>query len=484
MSPPLLALLLSLVSAGATAGFAGLYLRSAWSGVASCSSTGASGCAAHPFWGFPPELYLLACLLGVGAGALVAVVGGLAFRGILDPERAGYGIVALSAVGVISYGGLGVGVVAGVAAGTLFLRSKKSRSKAPSEWSGSLPPGVPAVPPGSKRKLASRPPVTEWSGIFATAPQAPPNLGKTRTPLPSADRLSAALQRSRVASTLPRSNGPLPPPAIVLPPPPTGLRSSVRPAPRPASAPPPAPARPASPPPAAPVAGLAPPGTSVTPQARPWPAPAERRGPLEASEFSPWAGAVQPPPQPAPPASRPAPGATPRSVSPTGAFAAAPAEVVLPPPQLVSARSSAPPVGGAPPPKPVPTPASARLAGPLRSPLRNAEAPPGQWSATPSPAPRPAAFPGPPAAAPPPAFATVIPPPSPPTAPALQAPATPPRLFDTAPQPPTASRPPPPSGPLGKPRVRAWTCSKCGLLNAPWSPRCTRCRTEAPPLGQ
>jgi hypothetical protein len=31
-------------------------------------------------------------------------------------------------------------------------------------------------------------------------------------------------------------------------------------------------------------------------------------------------------------------------------------------------------------------------------------------------------------------------------------------------------------------RVQAWTCSKCRLVNAPWSEACTRCHTLAPPF--
>jgi len=287
---PWFALLLSLVSAGATAGVAGYFLRSAWTGFSNCPSAGAPGCPSHPFWGLSPELNLIACLLGIGAGALIAVVGGLAFLGRLDRRWAGNALVALSAVGVIAYGGLGVGAAAGVAAGALILRPRISRAGAPSEWSGSLPKGVPPVLGGPKRSLTERPPVMEWDGVLAAAPLGPPGRGRTQVALPPADRLYAALEKGRIAAGLaPRAARPLTSAVVVLPPPPTGVRqpaqplSPVPPVAGPLLAPAPSPsaaAVAASPGPAVPAPAVASRPSGPT-------APAARWVP-DGSEISPW----------------------------------------------------------------------------------------------------------------------------------------------------------------------------------------------------
>lgn len=379
-----LPLVFTLVSGAATAGYAAVYLPGAWDGATHCSGSGAAGCATHPFWGFSPALYLGACLLGVTAGVLVAGVGAAVSLGRLDAKRAAYAAVGLSAVGVIAYGGLGVGTVTGVLAGWLLLRGRRRSKEAPAAWDGSSPPAVAPAPSGSRRPLTNRPPVTEWKGIFATAPLGPPVRGRSTVSLPSADNLSAALERSRAPPSAGRELSQ--PSVVVLPPPPLRLTSVL-----------PAPAR-----------------------------------------------AAPAPPRPAPPISAgpTAPGRPPHP-GPAGAASTAP------PPRPVGAAMAPPsPASQGPPSRPA-------ASGPLRGGWRSPAPPP----ASPAPS-RPAAPPG--------------------------SPAPPPLAWPAAPRAPPATsaapRPPPPTGPLPKPRKRAWSCPKCGLVNAPWSPRCTRCRTEPPPV--
>lgn len=390
--------LLSLVSAGATAGFAGYYLGAAWRGVVDCPTAGAPGCATYPFWGFSPGLYLAACLIGVGGGAAIAVVGALAFLGRLGTQRAGYALVGLSAIAVIAYGGLGLGTVAGIVSGGLVLQARTPRASAPTEWSGSLPTGVPPVPPGSKRPVTSRPPVTEWRGIFATAPQGPPSRGRNRVTLPSADRLALTLQRNRAAPASPAEAGDAPPPVVVLPPPPVGLRSVMPDAPRVAPA---VPAR------AAPPAGRGPLGT---------PPPAAPGVPLF--------------PRGSGPSRRPG-GEGPAPVAPLRTAdgpIVTPSLVLGAPPDLPHPRGVSPPTTG-----PVPGAAGTIPPGPPGRPVASGlRAPPAGTTAR-----------------------TARP----------------------------TDRPPQPTGPLPKSRTKAWKCPRCGIVNAPWSPRCTTCRSTAPREG-
>lgn len=224
---PVIPLALSLGGGAATAGVAGYYVSAAWSAFQRC---GSGHCASRPFWGFSAELYLLACLVGILAGCLTGAVGVLAYGRALGGRRAAYATIALSGLGVIAYGGLGAGVAAGVVAGALLWSAANARAKAPSEWSGSLPVGVPPVLHGPKRPLTDRPAVIEWRGAFAASRPGPPNTGGGRPQLPTADRLAAALERSRHAVPRSRSGGYLAPPVVVLPPPPLGLRGYARPA--------------------------------------------------------------------------------------------------------------------------------------------------------------------------------------------------------------------------------------------------------------
>lgn len=457
---PVLALILGLVGGGATAGFAGYYLRAAWNGYANCPGGSGSGCAPHPFWGLTPELYLFACFVGVGAGVLVAAIAAASFLGRMDTRRAAYALVGLSAIGVIAYGGLGVGVAAGAAAGAVLLRSRSSRAPSPSEWSGSLPTGVPPVLRAPKRSLTDRPPVTEWDGILAVAPAGPPGRGRTRVSLPSADRLSLALARSRVAVAVGAGAGLPPVPLAPLPPPPAFLRGSATDtaprAPRPAVGTegfPSGLSRPA--PPAAPAA--------VRPAAPPKAVTGPQRWQPTAADIARWAGgdrapaagasAAGPPaaetllaaPTPAGQARAPLPGSGPRPLAefqfpvPSGATTA--------PDRLegITGPSASPPEGGA-----LTETAAAEggsrpyLAGPLRAPTPKG---------SPSPAPSSPAV----------VFRA-------PTAARLEQ--------GEAPVP----RPPRPTGALPAQRVRAWSCPQCKTINAPWSPRCTQCKAEAPPL--
>lgn len=441
---PVLPFLLALVAGGATAGFAGYYVHAAWSGFVNCPSGSGSGCAPHPFWGLPPELYLIACVLGIGAGVLTAGLGGVLLLGLMDSRRVAYLLVALSAIGVIAYGGLAVGTVAGVLAGWLVLRSRGAPSPAPTEWSGSLPTGVPPVRGASKRSLTDRPPVTEWSGIFATAPNSPPGRGRGRVALPTADRLAAALAKGRAASLRQGAVAAYPPAIVVLPPPPVGLRGLARPSGvgagpggRPSPLAPVAPAHPRTS--VSPFeAGAVPPGT---------PSPLVRRWKAETAEISPWATPKTPvaPPEPVRPAVESP--ATPTSVLgegiPTVGEVASAETPSRPTETYAPAARPAPAVPGA-----EPSALSGRpyLGGPLRAPLPRAPA-----------APAPAAGPSGPAAA---AMAADH-------VPELVAPVL-------------VSRPPPPSVPLAKGRTRAWRCPNCQLINAPWTPRCTKCKAEPP----
>jgi hypothetical protein len=463
---PILPLLLALVAGGATAGFGAYYVGAAWSGFVHCPSGGGSGCAPHPFWGLPPELYLIACLLGIGAGILTAVLGGLLFLGWMESRRVAYGIVALSAIGVIAYGGLGVGTVAGVVAGWLVLRARGARSPAPSEWSGSLPTGVPPVLRGSKRSLTDRPPVTEWSGIFAAAPSSPPGRGRNRVSLPTADRLALALAKGRAAGLRQGAAVAYPPAVVVLPPPPIGLRGLARPSTVGVGT-----AR------GVPVAtaGLtvpAPPSSlssTETVALRPVsPSPLVRRWKAETAEITPWASPkadAVPSPAAAARAGEPSPAPSPVP-SVEGIPALGDVTTGMPPPILPSSAPVAPGTAEGPPSLPLPAAAPATSAptaaaptpgagpsyrtGPLRSPFTRSPTP-----STPS---EPSSF-------------------TPTYAPATGvAPGGP-----SAPAPPLAvSRPAPPTVPLAKGRTRAWRCPNCQLINAPWSPRCTKCKTEAP----
>ena len=502
---PIVPLILSLVSAGATAGFAGYFLRQAWTGFTNCHSSGGPGCPAHPFWGLSPELYLAACLLGVGAGALIAVVGGLAFLGRMDRRRAGYALVAFGAIGVIAYGGLGIGAAAGVAAGALVLRGRNSRAGAPSEWSGSLPTGVPPVLRGPKRPLTDRPSVTEWDGIFAATPAGPPGKGRGRVFLPPADRLAAALEKGRTANLLQAGPASSLPPAtvIVLPPPPTGLRIA---------RPPPLPAAPAARPVQGPFlatparAGPGPervPATETAQLRSTWAQPVDRWQPTT-KEVSPWvitvdAGSVGQgrPVQPAA-----APAAPPPELPPSGLVAPP-----LPLPREPVAGRSAPPLVMPPPPAPMPAlEARHRFRPPLRAPQLRSTPPPSRpvpeappaltvpTSLTPPPPLSVSSGPAapPPVSAPPPFPAPVSagPPPAPPSpyagppdtlptpAPESSVSLVPPETAPTA-----ASRPAPPAQPIAKTRTRAWRCPKCNLINAPWSVHCTKCKTEPPAIG-
>ena len=444
---PAFALILSLVSAGAMAGFAGYYLRGAWTGYANCHSSGGPGCPAHPFWGLSPELYLAACLLGIGAGALIAVVGGLAYLGMLDRRRAGYALVALSAIGVIAYGGLGVGTAAGVAAGAMILRARSSRAGAPSEWSGSLPTGVPPVLGGPKRPLTDRPPVTEWDGVFATALAGPPGRSRGRVSLPTADRLSAALEKGRTAGLLRASVAPpLPPAVVALPPPPTGLRGSFRTTPVAATPAPPSMQGPGPGMPGGPGLGAGrAPVAGTSPSRSDWAHSPDRWQPI-ASELSPW---ISPGSVGSGDAEKAAPPVASLPPSPTGA-------PEVPPYRLGPLR--------APPPRPAsPPPRSPRAPVAPPTSVPTSTTPPLSFSTAASPAVTSATFAAPPS-------------PTPAHEPAM--PLVPPEPTVTE-----GSRPPHPTEAIAKARTRAWRCPSCNLVNAPWSLRCTKCKTEPPPMG-
>ncbi len=464
---------LSVMSGVATAAVAGVYLPAALREAADCPHppTG-SGCAAHPFWGFGPELFLLACAVGLASGILTAIVGLVAVRIRRERTWLGFVVIALSGLGLFAYAGFGVGVVTGVLAGLWLSEPGGSRAPSPSEWSGSFPAGVPPPARGAKRPLTPRPSVTEWDGIVASGPPNPASAGRPRVTLPSADRLAQALERSRQAAPRRPGTPSGPPPTVVLPPPPVGLRGGSR-IGRPTGGPNGSPASAA--PPAIPV---------PPPPGGPSPAGATGRWQPDRGELSPWDphGGVPPapaasavvaselldrPPPPRVPAAQ-GPLRMPRGAPPPAPSPADPGPVVSAPPTVRAVPDSPPPpASAASPPAPEPPPARpepARQAPPPRAtsgrPVSVHASPsfmpsgggPRGPSSRGAPTPRPAAVATPPVAAP-----------------------SPPAPI------PVADRPPPPGGPLPKPRSRAWRCPNCKLVNPPWHVACTRCHAPAPP---
>lgn len=274
------ALVLTLLSGVSTAAYAGYALSTAWTVSTRCNPPPPGySCTYTSFWGFGPTEFLLASIAGIATGLLTAVVGWELHRRAFSVTRGTLAIVALSIAGLVAYGGFGVGVVTGIAGGLLFSSLRPRRSRAPSEWSGSLPPGVPPVK-AAPRPMTERPSVSEWDGV--SMPASTSSAAPEKQSLPSADRLAAALARSRL-STPPTER-----PAesrrafVLLPPPPSGIPGRTAapstnlprgPSPSPTAAPrretvrPPAPKP--SPPPVASVPRPGPPAPTVAPASRP-----------------------------------------------------------------------------------------------------------------------------------------------------------------------------------------------------------------------
>ena len=467
-------LLLSVVAGASTAGVAAYYLGSAWTDLQNCGKTApGAGCAAHPIWGFSPQLFVAACLAGLTLGALLVVVGVLAHWGRLGHRSAGLTLIALGILGTIAYAGFGLGAAAAVLAGLLWAFPRRPIPGSPAEWSGSLPVGVPPAPRPSGRALPDRPSVTEWQGAVAASRTGPPGASRARANLPTADRLADALRRSRLSAAQTGSDA-YPSPVIMLPPPPLGLRAMAREARVPVeSAAGPSPAHPGASPETAPAAGR----TGVAAEVRSRPV---TREPAETVS-------------PAPPLpTRMGAGGTPTSSSRTAQDLSG---VTLP---SAGARASeprapgtsvAPPRGRSPPreyPAATPEARTATTAGrPVSSeggPVRTttvlsidlSSGAGAGAAATDQPVETSAAF-------------SVRSPPAPPSPPSLSSRGGPPSTQGgflpervLPPELEAALRPPQPSMAAPKPRVRAWRCPKCRLVNAPWTPRCTRCKTEAP----
>lgn len=452
-------LILNVIAGVATAGVAGYYLGSALTDLKDCGKTApGAGCASHPIWGFSPELFVTACLVGVAVGALLVVVGVLAHWGRLPSRVAGLAVIALGIIGTVAYAGFGLGAAAAVAAGVLWAFPRRPVPGSPAEWSGSLPVGVPPAPRPSGRALPDRPSVTEWQGAVAAARMGPPGASRARANLPTADRLADALRRSRLSAAQTGSDA-YPSPIIVLPPPPLGLRAMVGSAR--SSAVGSAPGR------ALPPLGVGP-GPAATAQETGQPGEAHpghvSGGPAE--------GAAGAPPLPVRAGASAAPG-SPRPVETPGE--ATPLHRRAPlrefrapgPDGRTEATTGRPgtPEGG-------PIRPTRVLAIDLSS--------SGVGSSSPAPDRPPEASVPPRARSPPP-----------PTQPSSRSPGGgPPSTSGPTPSertlPPeveTSLRPPQPSAATPKPRTRAWRCPKCRLVNAPWTPRCTRCKTEAPVVG-
>lgn len=445
---------LSLISGGATAAVAAYYAPSAWSSYQACGAGGGgSGCPSHPFWGFSAELYLVACLVGILVGAVTAAAGGFASRGAVHPRFAGSFLVALSVVGLLAYGGFGIGAVCGVLAGVILRRSRSTRALPPPEWSGSLPPGVPPAPRSAKRAVPERPSVSEWDGAFEPSLITPAEAPPARPVPPTADRVAEALERSRLPPPYPGAPGATSP-TVVLPPPPLGLRTMYTAPPHGGTSggstgplpPPPPKASPALP----------------TELSEPRPLPKTPRWRPAATDLTPWTEPAGPPGT--------APTGWPRTApSPASApSASAPGTEPLPPPRPAPPRAT--PAGLMPAAR---APARPPLTAPTAAPSRPVARPPAQ-----SPGPGPAGvFPTPASAgraAPPPwksAPPSSVRPPPPPPVPTVVAPG--PSDGGSVP----ADRPPPPTERLPRQLSRAWRCPNCKLINAPWSTRCTRCKT-------
>ena len=217
------AMLLTLFSGVCTATYAGYRLEAAWAANVRCNPPPAgTSCATLSFWGLSPTWFLAACIAGIAIGLLTAIVGWELHRRAFGLTRGSYAILVLALAGLIAYGGLGIGTAAGVAGSLLFATLRTTRSGAPSEWTGVLPVGVPAVknPP---RTIVEKPSVTEWDGVSMPAVSAPATAESTPSSLPSADRLAAALARSRSASADPTRAERSRPAIVLLPPPPHGL---------------------------------------------------------------------------------------------------------------------------------------------------------------------------------------------------------------------------------------------------------------------
>lgn len=426
-------LMLVIFSGVATATYAGYRLEtSAWSAYVDCNPPPVGYSCTYPsFWNLPPTLNLAACLAGVAAGILLGAVGWMIYRRSITAVRGSYLVMGLALAGLVAYGGLGIGATAGVIAGLSLAPSRRRRLRAPSEWSGYYPAGVRPVqdPP---RAATGRPAVSAWDGIVHTPAPARTAERGNPTRLPSADRLAATLRRAS-RSLPPRHGGGsdrVPPSFVLLPPPPTGVVDNV-PAPQPL--------------PAARAAGD---GGRPT-------------GP---------AGSRAPPLRTEPPLAR-----TPE---------VAPVSSGLPRP--AATRSSAPP---ALPGRAGRSSGTVDAEGPGAGPILT---PPAAERRVPHP-------PGPSDGA----HATlpgtreqmdkIRPAGRPPAPPAVSS--GPRRQEDDVlggdgRRPPGGSeshpalpvRQPDPVGPtpaeeraVSPPRVRAWTCSRCRQLNAPWSPTCTRC---------
>ncbi len=427
---PDLQFVLSIVGGVATAAVGLLYLPSAWSATKTCSSSGA-GCGDHPFWGFSPMIFLVACILGVIVGALVVVVGVLTVRAAPRGRWAGYLVIGLSGVGVLAYGGFGLGVVAGVLAGLLISEPQSGGTDAssPAEWSGWFPAGVPPAPRGSKRVSAGRPSVTEWDGIVSASRLAPAGTGRAPVTLPTADRLARALERSRIAAPA-GSDSRSSPAVVVLPPPPVGLRTS------------PGAGRAAAPSGARPPASR-PSARSDVSAARAAPSSANSRWSLEPADLAPDTDEpdVPTPPRSTAPSRPGSDGEFRLSRSQTARGHYVPGSASRGPLRVPRGTSPSPP------PEPDPEPEEVETS-----------------EEVPQPSPVPEHEELPPVASPPAPETPVGPPPT---------------LFSLPEVPPPAPAPAPGSEPP-KQRMKAWRCSVCKLVNAPWSARCTRCQADPP----
>ncbi len=330
---PTTAFLLSVVGGVATAAWAAFEFSIALAAVRLCNPPKPGySCGYTALWNFAPYPFLLASIVGLVAGATMAVVALAAYARPRLRQPGGDAIVALAIVGMTAYAGFGVGLVLGVLGGLLFRRFRRTPGPAPAEWSGSYPAGVPPPRGGPPRPVTDRPGVTPWPGASRpaapspvagapvaaaattsrTVPQSPegaaPAGGRPRpVPVPSAP---ASFPRRMPPPRLP----PSPPESPSLSPPPAAP-AAAPPAPKPnATLRPVGPAVGGSPP--SPVRTLAQSPPSMPPRAAPSaPAPAPLR-PFAPPRATP-EGSKPPVAVPAPPsASLPRPGAETPSPAP------------------------------------------------------------------------------------------------------------------------------------------------------------------------
>lgn len=277
---PLAAVLAILGGAAAIVGYSTYRLPSAYAAYRHCVPLPPTGhCPYASFWGFSPKFYFLAAIVGIVAGALLAVLATALWFRPRDHEMIGVFVLSVSTVSVLAYGGAFVGLAAGAAGGLLAILYRPPRFRHMARWSGLRPgrPGEDDEPesgtPGKTGATGPPPPLS--ADAYAPLPRvwrpfsvvAPTRTAEPPPRLPRFATISEALA-SQLGSEAPE---PLPSPtarpAVPPPPPPPGATAVA-----PGTSPPPP--HPTGPPPARPRAAppAVPPLTAAEPSAPTGPA--------------------------------------------------------------------------------------------------------------------------------------------------------------------------------------------------------------------